>query len=269
MFFGMWGSRAEELGWWQAWHPELSPAETLQRIAERDFGDNAEVMIEVWQQMSDAAGRLPYIATYFNGPEFIGPAHPLFLSEPSAAARRVYDCRLYYLQEGVETFSRSTIEKPHTLLLDTLPSKRVASILKVEDGRELWQLVFDEYALAVEASRDAFAKIAGLPEPDNPQQQMILKEERLLCEYIYRTLITVRHTLRFLYLQETVRSGQSSPDAVAEMRAIAQAEIENAKAARYIYEEAPWLNLADRIDGGFPSSLTMIDTKIKLMEDAL
>lgn len=266
MFYGMWGSRAEELGWWQAWRPEQPLAETLQRIAERDFGDNAPALIEVWQQMSEAAGRLPYIPRYFNGPEFIGPAHPIFLSEPSPEDRQAWDCWLYYLQEGAETFSRATIERPRSLLLESLQGEWISSNLKIEDGRELWQLIFDEYALAIAASRRAFEKLAALPAPGNPQQRTILTEERLLCEYIYRTLVTVRHTLRFMIMQE---AGQPSPEAAAEMRAIAQAEVENAKAARHIYEEAPWLNLQDRIDGGFPSSLTMIDTKIRLMQEAL
>lgn len=85
MFFGMWGSRAEELGWWANWFPTLSSEQVLTQIAQRDFGDRAPHVVKAWQCLSTAVGHLPYIPPYFSGPEFIGPAHPLFFdsSEPS------------------------------------------------------------------------------------------------------------------------------------------------------------------------------------------
>lgn len=80
MFFGMWGSRAEELGWWKNWKPELTIDEVLRVMANRDFGEHAPAYVRAWNYMSEAASHFPYIPIYFTGPEFIGPAHPLVLS---------------------------------------------------------------------------------------------------------------------------------------------------------------------------------------------
>jgi hypothetical protein len=53
------------------------------------------------------------------------------------------------------------------------------------------------------------------------------------------------------------------------MAAIGASELENARAARHLFLDHPWLNLKVRLDGDYPDSVEMIDTKIALLEAAL
>ena len=54
-----------------------------------------------------------------------------------------------------------------------------------------------------------------------------------------------------------------------QLRIIAREELENARAAKRIYEKAPWLNHDMRLDLGAPDSVRMVDEKIRLLEGYL
>jgi hypothetical protein len=53
------------------------------------------------------------------------------------------------------------------------------------------------------------------------------------------------------------------------MRRIARIERENALAARHIYMEAPWLDLAERTDGKFSYCADMIAVKVHWIDEYL
>lgn len=267
MFFGMWGSRAEELGWWAAWHPEKSTDEVLQLIATRDFAENASTMIHAWSYLSDAAGHFPYVAHYFTGPEFLGPAHPFFFENPVPLPSE-FSSLLYYLQENEESFSSTVTDIRQTLLLDRFPHTMLEEVFKADEGLEVSQLVIAEYEAAVAASEKAYLLIKDTPLPDDPILLQSLQEELLLCELIYRTFVTTAHTYRFLILKEQLAESHNEAILV-EMKQIVKVELENTRQARHIFIEAPWLDLALRLDGKYPSSIEMIDSKIVMMEQGL
>jgi hypothetical protein len=77
MFYGLWGSNCEEIGWWTNWRRDLEGEEVLGAIAQRDFGSAAQTILRAWQRCAEAVGHLPAIPGYFRGPLFLGPAHPL------------------------------------------------------------------------------------------------------------------------------------------------------------------------------------------------
>ncbi|MDQ6419723.1 hypothetical protein RB620_09805 [Paenibacillus sp. LHD-117] len=259
MFFGMWGSRAEELGWWASWFPNQSTEETIRLMAQRDFGSDAPAYIRAWSELGEAAARLPYIPQYFTGPEFIGPAHPLiFGDEPEN--KETYEALLYYLQENEETFSTVVNKVKHSLVLVSMPYRHMESVMKSEDGRELSEILITEYSIACTHARRAFEEVAHLALLADPQLAAIATEERLLIEFVYRTLQTALHTYRFLLAKER---GEE-----AEMTRIAILEEDNTRAAARLLNEAPWLDLSRRNDGNFPSSLTMIEAKLTSLNKA-
>lgn len=267
MFFGMWGSRAEELGWWANWCPEVPVDEALQMMARRDFGSGAQRAVEAWEKLSEAVSHIPYIPSYFTGPEFLGPAHPL-LFDPDQDVPETFQALLYYLQENEETFSNQVQEVRQSLVMNELPSARIADVLKVDGNRDIWDTVLDEYEKAVAASEQAFLAIRAEEGSEGSPGNDILKEESLLIELIYRTFLTTLHTIRFLRARDlSQRYGRGNyPQAMFE---IAEQELDNTRSARHIFLEAPWLDLSQRVDGLYPSSLDMIDAKISLLDQAL
>ncbi|PYI50880.1 hypothetical protein [Paenibacillus flagellatus] len=267
MFFGMWGSRAEELGWWTSWRPDVPQAEAIERMARRDFGAAAPVLIEAWRAMSEAVSRLPCIPTYFKGPEFIGPAHPL-LFEPDEPVPELFHCYLYYLQELEETFSTTVSEVKHSLVLEKLPVAYWSSIVRPDEGRELVPLMLDEYEAAAACAARSYALVRDLPEPDDDAGRIALAEEKLLIEAVSRTMATMRHSYRFLRAKAEY-ADRGDPEAMRDMVAAASAELDNARAARAVWEKAPWLNIGLRVDGKYPDNLEMLDAKIAMLERGL
>lgn len=259
MFFGMWGSRAEELGWWTAWHPEEDAMTVLTRLAARDFGGEASTFYRAWMRLSEAVGHLPYIGPYFRGPEFLGPAHPVVL-DPQDPRLEAFQGSLYYLQEHEETFAKTLTVVRHPLYYDALPDQHLASAMRVADG-DPWALVADEYGHAVRLAEEAFTAVRNV-RSDDPVIQALIDEERLIIELVYRTF---RSTLNAVRLLRKARTSAGSP----ESRAILIDERENTEAARHIFREAPWLDLSYRVDGDFPSSLALITAKLAMIDDAL
>jgi hypothetical protein len=156
LFYGMFGSRAEELGLWAAYQPSLSAADFIQKMAVRDFGSQAAPhIIDGWKCMSRAVTHLPclHLQVYYIGPSFLGPAHPL---APSANEEvpDVFYGYLFYLQEGEETFSVKQIEQARTcLVMRTLPDSSTDVGAAPDDPySDGWDLVAEEYSAA---SREA------------------------------------------------------------------------------------------------------------------
>ncbi|MBM7564254.1 hypothetical protein [Paenibacillus sacheonensis] len=267
MFFGMWGSRAEELGWWASWYPERSADEVIAAIAERDFGANASALVEAWASCSEAIGRLPYIPMYFTGPEFIGPAHPLYAAD-ELPGRETFEALLYYLQENEETFSDTVNEVRHLLVLEEIPHRHIEEAMRADPGYDYWPLLLAEYALARDHAKQAWETVKDLKAAEGGAEQERLQEEQWLLELLYRTLETTSSTYAFLELKARYREAGDEA-ALRRMLSIMAREAENARSARIIYEHAPWLDLALRLDGHYPSSLGMIDAKIRLMEEEL
>jgi hypothetical protein len=260
MFFGFWGSRAEELGWWTSWRPDKPVEEVLSAMAARDFGTLGPDMVRVWAKLSEAVSHLPYIANYFTGPEYIGPAHPLFFGD-EAEKREEFQALLYYLQENEETFSTTVNEVKHSLVMEEVPHNMIRAVMRVETEEDYWSVFMREYELAMQYAQEAVKILEVLPESDDAVIQTSLTEEKQLCELVYRTFRSTVNTYKFLYCKQAGnRSG---------MLETAENEMENAKQARSIYIGSPWLDLSLRVDGKFPSSVRMIDTKIKIMKEEI
>lgn len=267
MFFGMWGSRAEELGWWANWHPGKTEDEVLEVMARRDFREHAGAIRNAWTAVDRAVSHLPCVPNYFSGPEFIGPAHPIYWEPPVQPDDR-FRALLYYLQEHEETFSTAVKEVWHSLIMDQLPHAFLSGVIQPDSEASSTEIAIDEYRLAWQAALEAYEHLRGLAATEATAQQ-VLEEEQTVVEMFYRTLETVYHTYRFLQLQEARLHGAATEADEQEMRAIFRREAANTRAAIPIYERAPWLDLGLRVDGHYPSSLAMARAKLAYMEAEL
>jgi len=269
LFFGMFGSRAEELGLWAAYRDDMPRDEFLRRMAVRDFGpEAAEAALASWARMSNAVRHIPCIClqTYYVGPSFLGPAHPL-VPEKDAPIPDVFHGYLYYLQEAEETFSRKRIEEAKAcLVMASLPDTAESVGIRWEGASDGWDIIVREYAAAAAEAEAAWRHLVeAAPLAPTEADRRNLREEALLTELVYRTMKACENTVRFLRARrECERTGD--PSFRTAMREVALQEKANALAADHIYEEAPWLDISERRDGQFASCREMIAEKARWID---
>ena len=262
LFFGMFNSRAEALGLWAAYAPEMPADEFLRRLAVRDVGAAAAALVvESWQHMSDSMGHLPLLQfnLYYIGPSFLGPCHPLVL-EKGMKLSPVFDGFLFYLQEHGETFSVRHIAETRTCLtIDQFsPCGGMPRALPGET-RDAAEIVRDEYGLAAEAALHALECLRrAAPLAATSADRAHLHEEALLTEAVYRTNRACWNTARWLIARDAA-------DTVV-MTAVACDERRNALDAVEVYRQAPWLDYPMRIDGSYSPAADMIAEKVRLIE---
>lgn len=273
LFFGMFGSRAEELGLWAAYTSGLSSSDFLKKMALRDFGPQAVIeVMAAWEYCSKAVTHIPCICLpyYYTGPSFLGPAHPLV---PNCQDKipEVFFAHLYYLLENEETFSVRSLEDAKVcLVMKDLPEPDAFKHSMFLHGGDigLWEAATLEYQKAVEQSKLAWktlesASLKVILETD----KAALTEETLLTELFYRTMKACENTLRFLLARRTYEKSAAAAD-YALMATIARDERENATQALPIYEQIPHLDLACRTDGKFHPIAKMIKEKIRWIDRA-
>jgi hypothetical protein len=266
MFFGSFGSRAEELGWWHCWRPGLSTDAILDAIATRDFGAASVHVRGAWFKMSEAIGHIPCIPPYFLGPFFLGPAHPL-LPSADAGVPDVFKGALYYKQEHEASLSSARIGDLEALVINSLPDFPNSWGFISDNMANAWDVFLSELGLAMQSSKeahDAMGMAIKHLEKLSRDQQYHVQEEALLVEFMHRTIVTCSNTMAFLMARDrpgTCREGQGTRDLVK----IAMDELENARRARPLYKNAPWLDLGFRLEGKFPPSLEMLVAKEKML----
>ena len=163
LFFGMLGSRAEELGLWARYCLDIPRDDYLRAMAARDFGPEAvDRVLSAWQSMSQAVGHIPCITlrNYYIGPSFLGPCHPL-VPEEGADIPDVFYGVLFYLQEGDETFSWARTEVKTSLVMDALPDSARAVGIQWEGDGDGWDIVLREYHAAATHARAAWRTLVG------------------------------------------------------------------------------------------------------------
>lgn len=270
LFFGMAGTRAEELAFWAAYEPEKPAEQFLREMAVRDFGpEAADSMLQAWAAMSRAVVHLPAIQLpgYYLGPTFLGPCHPL---APSARdpVPDVFYAHLHYLQEGEETFSVKQIEQARVCLamVDLPPTSRSVGVIPDDPASDGWELVAREYATAAEAADEALRHVqAAGDRACTKADRMHLQEEKDLTELLYRTFLACANTVEFLHVRRAWET-EKTPVKLERLRQIARQERENAAAARPIYARSRWLDPALRLDGQFRPADEMLRAKIAWLD---
>jgi hypothetical protein len=271
LFFGMFGSRAEELALWARYCPDVPRDAFLRAMARRDFGPEAiDLVLRAWSSLSQAAGHIPCITlrTYYVGPSFLGPCHPL-VPEKGAAIPDAFYGVLYYLQENEETFSRARTVVRTSLVMDALPDSARAVQIEWPGGGDGWAIVLREYRAAASDARSAWRTLlAARALARTNADAENLAHETALVELIYRTFASCANTVAFLRARKRWEE-TGDPGHGEEMRRIAAEERKNALAAIPIYERAPWLDLAARTDGVFTPCAQMIGEKVTWIDGFL
>ncbi len=276
LFFGMFGSRAEELGLWAAYASDMPIEAFLRGMATRDFGPEAgDTVLAAWESMSRAVRHIPCVTltNYYIGPSYLGPCHPL-VPEVDAPIPDAFYSYLFYLQEGQESFSHKTLDQARTsLVMDRLPDTPRSLAMQWPGASDGWEIVIREYTIAAAEAEDAWRKLlAAAPLARTDADRAHLQEETLLTELVYRTFASCANVVRFLYARrERERSNEEAREtmrriAFETMRRIALEERANALAALPIYAAAPWLDLAERTDGRFSPCAEMIAAKVKWID---
>ena len=266
LFFGMFGSRAEELGFWAAYLSSQPADNFIEMMAVRDFGPQAAPhVIAGWECMSRAVTHLPclHLRYYYIGPSFLGPAHPLVPND-NEEVPDVFYAYLFYLQEGEETFSVKQIEQARTcLVMQTLPdSSKDVGIVPDDPDSDGWDLVAEEYAIAAREACQACNHLkTALPLTRTDVDKENLQEELFLTELLYRTFLSCEHTIRFLHARKRWED-KGLLKYHREMVETAKQERENALAALPIYRKAPWLDVKLRTDGNYSPCMDMIKVKV-------
>lgn len=266
LFFGMFGTRAEELANWAA-YGQCSRDEYLRMMAARDFGpDSVESVTAAWTEMSEAVGHIPSITLtgYYVGPSFLGPCHPL-IPDDSTPTPKEFEAVLFFLQEGEETFSHRRIEVRSSLVMDKLPESARSIAIEWDGEGDGWDIVLREYRTAAKHAgtswqhlRDAAKYVQTEADAQN------LLEETLLTELVYRTFVSCANTVAFLMERKRYESSRDE-NALYHMLEIANDELENALAALPIYDQCPWLDIAERTDGYFTPCRVMIEKKAEML----
>ena len=262
-FFGMSGSRAEELGFWAAYGMDMSKEDFLRRLAVRDFGAAAASALESWEHMSRAMGHIPctYLPFYYQGPGFLGPAHPLAPVKGMAIPELFTEYCPRYCEATFHVGENGT-----SMVMHELP-ERFGMVVPDNPAEDVWEIVAREYHQAAEECRLSLECLREIEGSEMNRRQ--LREESLLTELIWRTMMACENTVRFLRARRDYeQSGE--PRFLESMRGVAVLERENALAAVPIYQEAPWLDVNARTDRRFPhSSLEMIEVKVRWIDEFL
>jgi hypothetical protein len=125
--------------------------------------------------------------------------------------------------------------------------------------------IASEFARARDASADGHHALQAIdPSPLPPAARAEMAEQRAVGELLYRTFVATVNTIRVLRLTEQAH-GQHEKIRPT-LSEIAADELDNARAARKLYQSAPWLNHNLRLDVGMNDSVAMLDEKIRLLE---
>jgi hypothetical protein len=252
-FIGMFDSPAERLGFLARWDPNFAPQSSAVEIAQQLYGSMAPKVADAWSHFSEAVQHIPCLTTggYYIGPAFLGPCHPL--PTWTGATPDAFCGSLYYLQEVEATFSHAHEKSRDDLTLHS--TKQL--------GSEHDVMIFEsEFSVARDHAKAGYDVLQSLDASALPAHQRDeLIEQQAIGEYLYRQFRTTANVIRFLHLRE---KNQAS-----ELPTIAKDELENTRAARSIYERAPFLNHKLRLDLATNDSVAMIDAKIALLESFL
>ena len=237
-------SRPEGLAGRMSWSPS---GDEVKKIAARDFGPAAPKVIEAWKLFSEALGHIPYLTHgYYKGPSFIGPGQPLMLSE-EGLPKELFG-RFFYLAENdlTEGTSQAAMLRPiYSPDINASP----AEMADMDKALALW-----EQGVQV-------MKSAEVAEPYKKEFQRELD----MAAYLQACFRAVVYGNRFFALKRQDRT----PETLAEMRKIVEADLINARQALPIVRRNPSLDLAVRMDMDYPPLAKIIEAKIGYAENEL
>ncbi len=281
LFGGICKSPSEELGFWTVWGDGTEFADlekTLKAIACRDYGDPAApAVLRAWTQFSDAFSHHPQLGIYYMGSAFIGCSSPLVF-DPDAIDhldRSFFGYFYWALQEAVvneQTYSRSAkalfFTRPYYNAIARRGGNRGKDValeeLKTLAG--LWQKGCN--------TLDRIEKSV----PDVCREKF--KELQLLSKHLCLTWRSAANVEEFLRLRDMLylyserqweKAGYCKENLgdLKRMEEIAREELSIAREDLKLVRDVDFLNIELRLDMGCASTATMLEAKIKQVEEVL
>lgn len=215
--YGWWPSVVSELAKWNFWRPSPEPEQVLEDIAKRDFGEGASFVLEAWRCWSEAINH--YIPTEEDqyGPFRVGPSYPLLFWQQSFVPSVNLPAAKY-----AHSGNRIVLPNyyPHEHVLQSPGASRLSVEIKsLHKFLELW-------GKGLEALERGLEHILVAKMEDAVR---MLNLGKFICNSV-RTAINTKEwwsLKRQLQVEPDVKKASMLLD---EMVAIAEAEIENAKA---------------------------------------
>ncbi|MDA0744956.1 MAG: hypothetical protein O2954_00420 [bacterium] len=204
---GWWPSIVTDLARWAFWRPAPSAEEMIERLARREFGAGAEAAVEAWQHWSEAI--LDYVPTSEDqyGAFRSGPAYPLLFTDEAIEFPRAD-----YAHFGSDSGILQTNYRPRN------PEILDGEIACLEAMAERWSQGLEAMRRAVEAT------------PDRKRENAL--RMHVLGEFILRCVRTTIHVKRWWKLKQALKAAEGKDEirsVLSKMKALAEAEIENAE----------------------------------------
>jgi hypothetical protein len=266
-FYGMNGCLPEELQYHATWNPGEDTESLLRRIAMRDFeiqANKADKVVRGWQHLSDAWDHFPYSSmlcgertSYFRGPLYMGPAHPLIFDSQNS----------YGLGPGFRKIRGDAIEggqvDDEEDIANTAPPHYVDQLLFVFPyGEERFLELIGRCRTGWEQGLTILRDTLGASPTDEARKELGV------CEIVGIHLTTVENVAKFYRTRDKLWREHSDLELfekeIAGLQSIVASEIENARRSLPILEQDP--RIAFNHCYGNPYSTDMVREKIRQCE---
>jgi hypothetical protein len=243
------------------WNPAPDQDELLSKLAARVAGFKAgPIMREAWRNVSEAIGWSPEIATYYKGPLYLGPAHPM-IADKTAEVPELFDG--YYLFLAEMKLSDGLKAHP-TYFVDAPGGRQVEAFCKSYDKMK------DHLA---RANAELDKAIPLVPE----QNRVLFESQAYPIRWLYASVRTQSNFSRSCLIRDeliplsqekslTAEKRARATELYAEWRAILLDELENTHAAAPIARADVRLDFYYRGDHMFNHLWDMVDAKASLLE---
>ena len=258
------GGFSSEIYKYFMWDPAPSQDDLLRKLAARVAGFKAAShMREAWRNVSEAIGWSPEIATYYKGPLYLGPAHPM-IADKSAEVSDLFQGYYLFLAEaklsdGLKAYPTYFTEAPGGDQVD-------AFCKSYEKMREYMELANNEVE-----------KAAPLVPAQN---QMLFESQAYPIRWLYHSVRTQCNFSRSCLIRDeliplcqkaslTEEEKARARELYEEWRAVLLDEQENTRTAAPIARADARLDFYYRGDHMFSHLWDMVDAKMELLQHEL
>lgn len=267
-FRANYGTSAAEINKFFWWHPAPEADAFLDQFARRIAGAEAGPRLrQAWRKVSEAIEWVPELPTYYTGPYYLGPAHPMIVDKDMKVPEVFYGHYLFHAEiadaEGLKkspTYFRAP--RPATAQVFGRHYERMADLLKA---------AVDE----IDAAR-----------PQVPEaHRLMFDAEAIPIAWFYRTARAQVNFHRSCALRDRIAAATArrangeaaeaadTPEALAEAfehwRAVLLDARENAAAAIPLVQQDVRLDWYYGSDHTFPHAEDMLKAKIEMIDHAL
>ena len=253
------GSVSTEAYKFSYWTPLIPREELMTKLAARVAGHEAGPYLrQAWQFVSDAIPYVPEIGSYYKGPHFFGPAHPM-IADLDAEIPPVFNGYYLFLAEavpkdamqGLPTYFTHPTGDPEAFgaSYDKLAELLGQAVAKVEAGAPL---VPDRCRMTFDAEASSIRWFSHIARTEvNFTRSCVLRDR--LNELRKKPQLTATE-------QDEAR------DLFREWRMVLSNELENARQALPVAKADARLDSYHRGDASFSHLTDMLEAKIELLE---